>query len=384
MSNLLLKRCYTPQVDTSKRLLKVYFDCPEEVNKLKKNAVQYIKSLCLSAVAFAATSAALAAEKLYVYNWTDYVPSNLVAEFTKETGIEVIYSTFESNEEMYAKLKLTSSTGSGYDLVFPSSYYVNKMAKENMLQELEHSKLSNFKQIPVNLLNKEFDPNNKYSLPYVYGLTGIGVNADDVDPSKITSWADLWNPEYKGKVLLTSDAREVFHIALLLDGKSPNTTNEEDIKAAYERLVKLLPNVVTFNSDSPEVPFVQGEASIGMLWNGSAYLAHKENPSIQFVYPKEGAIFWMDNYAIPKGAKNTEGAYKFIDFLLRPENAKLVVEKMGFSMPNEGVKALLSPEMANNPTLFPSAENIEKGIMQGDVGEAVDIYEKYWNKLKTN
>ena len=384
MSNLLQKRCYTPQVYIGKRLLKVYFDCPEEVNKLKKNAVQYFKSLCLSAVAFAATSAALAAEKLYVYNWTDYVPSNLVAEFTKETGIEVIYSTFESNEEMYAKLKLTSSTGSGYDLVFPSSYYVNKMAKEGMLQELDHSKLSNFKQIPANLLNKEFDPNNKYSLPYVYGLTGIGVNADDIDPSKITSWADLWNPEFKGKVLLTSDAREVFHIALLLDGKSPNTTNEEDIKAAYERLVKLLPNVVTFNSDSPEVPFVQGEASIGMLWNGSAYLAHKENPSIQFVYPKEGAIFWMDNYAIPKGAKNTEGAYKFIDFLLRPENAKLVVEKMGFSMPNEGVKALLSPEMANNPTLFPSAENIEKGIMQGDVGEAVDIYEKYWNKLKTN
>ena len=140
---------------------------------MKKNAVQYIKSLCLSAVAFVATSAAFAAEKLYVYNWTDYVPSNLVAEFTKETGIEVIYSTFESNEEMYAKLKLTSSTGSGYDLVFPSSYYVNKMAKEGMLQELDHSKLSNFKQIPANLLNKEFDPNNKYSLPYVYGLTGM-------------------------------------------------------------------------------------------------------------------------------------------------------------------------------------------------------------------
>ena len=98
------------------------------------------------------------------------MPSNLVAEFTKETGIEVIYSTFESNEEMYAKLKLTSSTGSGYDLVFPSSYYVNKMAKEDMLQELDHSKLSNFKQIPANLLNKEFDPNNKYSLPYVYVL----------------------------------------------------------------------------------------------------------------------------------------------------------------------------------------------------------------------
>ena len=126
------KRCYTPQVYTSKRLLRFILIVLREVNRIEKNAVQYIKSLCLSAVAFAATSAALAAEKLYVYNWTDYVPSNLVAEFTKETGIEVIYSTFESNEEMYAKLKLTSSTGSGYDLVFPSSYYVNKMAKRHV------------------------------------------------------------------------------------------------------------------------------------------------------------------------------------------------------------------------------------------------------------
>ena len=253
-----------------------------------------------------------------------------------------------------------------------------------MLQPIDHNKLTNFKQIPKHLLNKEFDPENKYSLPYVYGLTGIEVNADDIDPKTVTSWADLWNPEFKHKVLMTSDAREVFHIALLLDGKSPNTTNEDDIKAAYERLVKLLPNVITFNSDSPEVPYVQGEATIGMIWNGSAYLAHKENPSLQFIYPKEGAIFWMDNYAIPKNSKNVEAAHKFIDFLLRPENAKVVVERLGFSMPNEGVKALLSPELANDPTLFPPESEVQKGIMQGDVGEAVDIYEKYWNKLKAN
>ena len=189
------------------------------------------------------------------------------------------------------------------------------------------------------------------------------MNADDIDPSKITSWADLWNPEFKGKVLLTSDAREVFHIALILDGKSPNTTNEEDIKAAYERLVKLLPNVVTFNSDSPEVPFCSKVKPLsGCYGMVRLYLAHKENPSIQFVYPKEGAIFWMDNYAIPKVRKIQRALINLSTSLLRPENAKLVVEKMGFSMPNEGVKALLSPEMANNPTLFPSAENIEKAL----------------------
>ncbi|WP_397307246.1 extracellular solute-binding protein [Pasteurella canis] len=336
----------------------------------------------LTAVLFF-THTTFAAQKLYVYNWTDYIPSNLIANFTKETGIEVIYSTFESNEEMYAKLKLLSKNNA-YDLVFPSSYYINKMVKEGMLQKIDHAKLSNFHQIPSHLLNKDFDPNNQYSLPYIYGLTGIGINIEEIDPQSITSWADLWKAEYKGKVLLTSDAREVFHIALLLNGKSPNTTKESEIKAAYEYLVKLMPNVLVFNSDSPEVPYVQGEVALGMIWNGSAYLGNKENPNLQFIYPKEGAVFWMDNYAIPKTAKNVEGAYQFIDFLLRPENAKIVIERMGFSMPNEGVKALLSPEMVNNPVLFPPAEEIQKGIMQADVGKAVDIYEKYWHKLKTN
>lgn len=348
---------------------------------MKKSLTKTIKSLMLSAIAVFSTASF--AEELYIYNWTDYIPSDLVAKFTKETGINVNYSTFESNEEMYSKLKLMDAS-SGYDLVFPSSYYVGKMVKENMLQPLDHSKLSNLNQIPENLLDKDFDPKNKFSLPYVYGLTGIGLNSASIDPSKVQSWADLWNPEFKGKVLLTSDAREVFHIALLLDGKSPNTTSEDEIKAAYERLVKLLPNVAVFNSDTPELPYIQGEVDLGMIWNGSAYIAHKDNPDIKFIYPKEGAIFWMDNYAIPKGAKNVEGAYKFIDFMLRPENAKAVIERLGFSMPNKGAKALLPAEQAENPLLFPPAEEVEKGVFQSDVGDAVNIYEKYWNMLKTN
>lgn len=342
----------------------------------------YLKSLFFALLACFSTLS-LAKEKLYVYNWTDYIPSTLVEKFTQETGIEVIYSTFESNEEMEAKLKLIANDA-GYDLVFPSSYYVGKMAKDGMLQKLDLTKLSNLKQIPAHLLNKEFDPNNQYSLPYIYGLTGLAVNVEDIEKGKITSWADLWNPEYKGKVLLTSDTREVFHIALLLNGHSPNTKNETEIKQAYERLTQLLPNVTAFNSDSPEVPYVHGEVSLGMIWNGSAYLANKENSNIQFVYPKEGAIFWMDNYSIPVNARNVDNAYKFIDFLLRPENAKVVIERMGFSMANEGVRALLAPEIANNPVLFPPASEVEKGVMQADVGQAVDIYEKYWHLLKTN
>lgn len=341
----------------------------------------FFAKLMAVAVAFSALSAQ-AAEKLYVYNWTEYVPSSLLEQFTKETGIEVIYSTFESNEEMYSKLKLAN--GAGYDIVFPSSYYVGKMAKEGMLAEIDKSKLSNFDNVDKALMGRPFDPKNKYSLPYVYGLTGIGVNSANIDPTKLTSWGDFWKPEFKGKLLLMNDAREVFHIALLLDGKSPNTTKESEIKTAYERLLKVVPNVLVFNSDSPEMPYLQGEVDVGMIWTGSAHRAKSENPDIKFIFPKEGAVVWMDNYAIPKQAKNKDAAHKFIDFLLRPESAKEVIEVMGFSMPNEKVKPLLSESLVNDPLIFPPLEQIEKGILQSDVGEAVEIYEKYWNLLRTN
>ena len=327
-------------------------------------------------------SSSIFAEKLYIYNWTEYIPNSLLQQFTKETGIEVVYSTFESNEEMYSKMKLTN--GGGYDLIFPSSYYIGKMAKEGMLAKLDKTKLVNFAQITPSLLNKNFDPENQYSLPYVYGLTGIGINSAEIDPKAVTSWADLWNSKYKGKILLTADSREVFHIALLLKGFSPNTTEDKEIESAYHLLQKLIPNVQSFNSDSPDVPYVQGEVSLGMIWNGSAFRAHKENPDIQFIYPREGVIIWMDNYAIPKNAEHKEAAYKFIDFMLRPESAKEVIETMGFSMPNEGVKALLEPTDVNDLTLFPPQEQIEKGVFQEDVGDAIDIYEKYWHLLKTN
>ncbi|WGE42245.1 extracellular solute-binding protein [Actinobacillus equuli] len=340
----------------------------------------FLAKLAVLSLAFSALTAQ-AAEKLYVYNWTEYVPSSLLEKFTKETGIEVIYSTFESNEEMYSKLKLSNSKG--YDIVFPSSYYVGKMAKEGMLAELDKSKLTNLNYVTPELMAKPFDPENKYSLPYVYGLTGIGVNSQDFDPSTISSWGDLWRDEYKGKLLMMNDPREVFHIALLLDGKSPNSENEQEIQSAYQRLQKLVPNVLVFNSDSPEMPYLQGEVAVGMQWSGSAHRAKSENPDLKFVFPKEGAVIWMDNYVIPKGAVNKYAAHKFIDFLLRPESAKEVIETMGFSMPNEGVKSLLSPELVNDPLIFPPKEEINKGILQADVGKAVEIYEKYWNLLKT-
>lgn len=327
-------------------------------------------------------SKAVLAEKLYIYNWTEYIPTSLLNKFSQETGAEIVYATFESNEEMYSKMKLTD--GKGYDLVFPSTYYIQKMAQDSLLSEIDHSLLANFNNITKSLLKKGFDPENKYSLPYIYGLTGIGVNKDFIDAKSITSWQDLWDPKYKDKILLTNDSREVFHIALLLKGFSPNTTDENEIKQAYELLKSLIPNVLAFNSDTPEVPYLQGEVDLGMIWNGSAFRAHNENPQIDFIYPKEGVVLWMDNYAIPKNAQHKELAYKFIDFMLRPESAKEVIQTMGFSMPIEGLKQILDEKTRQSPIIFPSEAEINKAEMQGDVGEAIDIYEKYWNLLKVN
>lgn len=173
-------------------------------------------------------------DTLYFYNWTEYVPPGLLEQFTKETGIKVIYSTYESNETMYAKLK-TYKDGA-YDLVVPSTYYVDKMRKEGMIQKIDKSKLTNFHNLDPEMLNKPFDPNNDYSVPYIWGATAIGVNSDAIDPKTITSWADLWKPEYKNSLLLTDDAREVFQMALRKLGYSGNTTDPKEIEAAYEEL----------------------------------------------------------------------------------------------------------------------------------------------------
>ena len=322
-----------------------------------------------------------AAEKVYVYNWTEYIPEAVLRQFTQETKIKVIYTTYDSNETMYAKLKLVR--GEGYDVVFPSTYFVNKMSREGMLQPLDHSLIPNIGELDSAVLDKEFDPGNVYSVPYMWGSTGIAVNTDIIDAAMVTSWRDLWSSEYKGQLLLQDDMREVFHMALKIKGHSSNTRDPKEIEAAYNLLKELMPNVLLFNSDSPRLPYLAGEVNIGMIWNGEAWMAQEENPSIKYVYPAEGANFWIDSFAIPRGAKNIGNAHKFIDFMLRPDIAVLCVEENGFASPVTAALPLLSEEVRQSEVIFPPIEVIRAGEFQTDVGEALVIYQKYWEKLRS-
>ena len=334
----------------------------------------------VSALLLLAPLAASAAGKVVVYNWSEYIPEDILEQFTGETGIDVVYSTYESNEVMYSKLQLQNNRG--YDVVFPSTYYVARMSREGMLRELDRGKLPNLENLDAALLDKDYDPGNRYSVPYFWGSTGIGVNADEIDVAGIHSWKQLWEPQYARELLLTDDVRDVFHVALKINGHSTNTTNPAEIEQAYERLKTLMPNVLVFNSDAPREPFLAGDVNIGMIWNGEVVMAQEEDEAIQYVYPDEGAVFWVDSLAIPAGAENVDEAHAFINFMLRPDIAKACVEYVGYATANKAAIDLLDEETRNNPVIFPPAEVVARGEFQNDVGDAIELYNKYWEMLK--
>ena len=319
-------------------------------------------------------------DKLHIYTWYNTIPDEIIKRFTKETGVNIILSSYENNEVMYAKIKLLGQQPS-YDIVSPSTYFVEKMVKDDLLEELDKSKIPNFRFINKDVLNLNFDPENKFSIPYTMYLTGISYNARYVK-DKVDSWNNLFEPQYKNKVLLLDDIREVFHISLNLLGYDVNSINEDQIKLAYEKLHTLLPNVRLFSSDSTKKEFLSSEVVIGMNWNADAYQAMVEDDNLKFVYPKEGAIFSMDMLSILKNARNKENAYKFINFVHRPDIAKDIIEILGATIPNDKAKRLVKPMLQNNEIIFPKQEIIKKSIIHEDLGNNIEIYNKYWEMLK--
>lgn len=333
---------------------------------------------CLCAAAPPAPASA--AEVVHFYNWTEYLPDAVLKKFTRETGVKVAYTTYESNEAMYAKLKMLG--GAGYDLVVPSAYFVSRMRREGMLLPLDRGLLPNWKNLDPDLLDKPFDPGNVYSAPYNWGGVGIAADTAKVRAGSLTSFADLWKPEFKNALVLNDDLRDVFGMALKRLGYSQNETDPARIEEAYRLLRELLPNVRTFNSDAPKMPFLNREVAAGAIWNGEAYQAQAEMKSLAFVWPEEGGLFWMDLLVIPRGARNPRGAHKLIDFLLRPDVARTICEELGYPTPNRAARELLSVSLRNNKTVYPPADVLAKSEFQDDVGAAAPVYEEYWNRLK--
>lgn len=316
-----------------------------------------------------------------VYTWAEEIPYFIIHQFEKETGIKVNYSTFDTNEIMYAKLR--ASKHSGYDLVEPSSYYIDRMRRLDMLQKLDKTQLSNFKNLDPLFLNSPYDPQNVYSIPFVWGVTGIFINKNYFANKDIDQLSDLFNKKFNNQLMFLDDAREVFSMALRLLSYSINDTNPDHIKAAYLKLKELMPNVRLFNSDAVTSILIDEDAAVGMAWSGDLFRASRENSQLQFIYPKDGFEIWVDNFAILKDAPHTENAYKFLNFLMRPDIAKGVSMAICYSTANLAAKNLMPPEIKNNPALYPPPDVLRRGEFEVDLGEkALTLLERYWEQLK--
>ena len=334
----------------------------------------------------AASASALAAKEdkgeVVVFNWSEYIPNEVLQQFTDETGIRVIYSTYETNDAMYAKVKILQ--GKSYDLVCPSTYYTDLMIEEGLLTKFDHSKLPNLINLDPKLMSLSFDPKNEYSIPYMWGTFGMIINSKLTNKEHAKNWKDMLRPEYKGKVLLSDEMRDTFSIALHAVGKSANSTSEKDIREAYEFLRALHPSVRIFDVTATKQAFISEEVVIGTTWNGDFIIAKQENQDLEYVYPEDGALIWLDSFSMPKGAQNIDNAHAFVNFLLRPEIAKKCQEEYMYSTPSLGTIALMTPEERNNVALVPTDKELTKAEFVTNVGaKALLIYQTYWEKLKS-
>ena len=316
-----------------------------------------------------------------VYAWTGEVSDVLVKKFEQETGIKVNFSTYQSNEIMFAKLRAGSA--SSYDVVMPSSYFVDRMRKQDMLAELDKSKLPNWKNLNPEFLNPAYDSESRYSAPFIWGVTGIFVDSKYFDPKSIRRWPDLWNPRFENQLLMLDDTREIFSMALISLGYSSNDRNSAHINLAFDRLKKLMKNVKVFSSETVISIIVDEDAKVGMCWNGDAYKASRENKDVRFIFPEDGFVMWVDNFAIPKFAPHKDEAHAFINFMLSAESGKTTAMNMSYPIANLAGQKLLPAEIRDNPVIYPPKDVLKRGQFPRDLGEqTLDLYEKFWEELK--
>ena len=308
-------------------------------------------SLALAALASLVLShAATAAEELNLFAWSEYVPQSVLDDFTKETKIQVNYESYASNEEMLAKL---TSGAASYDLIQPSEYIVEAMAKEKLLVPLDHAKLPNLKNIGKEYWGQPHDPKLTYSVPYMQGTVGIAVNTEKIK-TPVTGYVDVFTEKNKGRIVVLDDSLEVVTWAMATQGHGPDDVTKENIAMTRPVLLKWLPLVKVYDSDSPKTALLNGDVDVGVVWSGeAAILIQEQGKKFAYVLPKEGAHMFIDSLAIPKGAEHVDTAHKFINYILRPEVSKKISEEFPYTNPNVEARKLLSPEERANTASYP-------------------------------
>lgn len=321
--------------------------------------------------------------QVIVYNWGEYIDPDVIDMFEEETGIDVVYEEYETNEIMYPKIQ---SGAIAYDVVCPSDYMIQRMLENDLLAEINYDNIPNLKYIGEDYMNmsKAFDPENKYSVPYLWGTVGILYNKTMVDET-VDSWGILWDEKYKDSILMQDSVRDAFGVALKYLGYSLNSTDLDELQAAKNLLIEQKPLVQAYVIDQVRDKMIGNEAALGVIYSGEALYCQEENPDLEYVIPKEGTNLWIDSWVIPKNAKNKENAEAFINFLCKPEIAKMNFDYITYSIPNTAGRELIEdPAMRNSTVAFPDVsqlKNCETFNFLGDENEA--LYNELWREVKS-
>lgn len=323
-------------------------------------------------------------EQVIIYNWGEYIDPEVLDIFEEETGIQVIYEEFETNEIMYPKIQ---SGAIAYDLVCPSDYMIQKMIQNDLLQPLNFDNIPNAKNIGQVYYEKsrQFDPDNQYSIPYCWGTVGILYNTKMVE-EPIDSWTVLWDTQYKDNILMQDSVRDAFAVALKTLGYSLNSTSIHELTQAKDLLVQQKPLVQAYVIDQVRDKMIGNEAAIGVIYSGEAIYTQTENPDLAYVVPKEGSNMWIDSWVMPKNAPNKENAEKFLDFLCSPEIALMNFEYITYSTPNEKARELIEdPAIRNSEIAFPGDSILSRCETFTYLGEDADeVYNQLWREVKSN
>ena len=316
---------------------------------------------------------------LNVYNWGDYIDPEILDEFTKETGIQVNYEEYATNEEMLAKIQAGTDA---YDVIFPSEYMVAYMREHNLLQELNYENIPNQSHLDDRFKNLSYDPNGKYSVPYLWGSLGILYNKTKVT-EPVDSWNILWNEKYKGDIVMLDSSRDTIAVALLKLGYSINTQNEEELQKAKEELIKQKLLVRSYEVDNYKNSMASGELAMVVTWAGDAMNLMAENEDLEYALPKEGTNLWFDAIAIPVTSKHKTEAEQFINFMLKPEIAAKNSAYIKYSTTNKDALELLPEEEVTNPNMYPTQPLSELGEVFVDLGEFTEKYDTIWTEIKS-
>src|SRR5436853_3770514 len=315
---------------------------------------------------------------LHLFTWSDYTEETAAKEFEQKFGIKVVTDTFGSNEELLAKMQ---GGASGYDITVPSDYMVSIMVKQGLLAEIDPSKIPNLDQVYKHLKGLYYDPKNTYSVPYLWGTTGIGYNSDVVQTPP-ESWQALFDERSKGKISLLNDEREVFAMALRTEGFSINSIDPKQVAAAKARLMTQKPLIKTYTSENYDQLLVSGEVALAHGWSGTVLRAAAEKPSIKYVIPREGGTIWQDNLCVLKTSTYKSEAMAFINYLLEPEVAARISTKVKYASANEAARTFLPKELATNPVIYPPELTMERLDWIKAGGDAIKLYERAWTQPK--